>query len=50
MLSSLKVVLIKPKYKFPLVLTLATERTILCNVFYVKLSKRCSLLFLGWQQ
>ena len=38
MLSSLKVLLIKPKHKLPHVLTLATERTILCNVFYVKLS------------
>ena len=39
MLSSLKVLLIKPKHKLPHVLTLATERTILCKVFYVKLSK-----------
>ena len=38
MLSSLKVLLIKPKHKLPHVLTLATERTVLCKVFYVKLS------------
>ena len=45
MLSLLKVVLIKAKHKLPHVLTLATERTILCKVFYVKLFKRFSLLF-----
>ena len=30
--------LIKSKHKLPHVLTLATERTIRCKVFYVKLS------------